>query len=80
LVSYASSLDTPGILARSVDDCALMLNIISGPDVNDATCSTKEKEDYFEYKRYAKSLSDVTIGVPMVLNILYLCHINLSGV
>lgn len=68
LVAYASSLDTPGLLARSVDDCALLLNIIGGPDSNDATCSTREKEDYATYNNYAKSLADVTIGVPVEYN------------
>lgn len=44
MVAYASSLDTPGILARTVDDCALVLSIISGPDSNDANCSKRGKK------------------------------------
>lgn len=30
-------MDVPGILTRTVDDCALILNAICGPDVNDST-------------------------------------------
>lgn len=38
LISYASSLDCPGILARSVQDAALLLDILAAPDTRDATC------------------------------------------
>jgi len=37
LVAYASSLDTVGPLARDVDDLALALSVIAGPDPLDAT-------------------------------------------
>lgn len=38
LVSYASSLDTPGVIARTVDDAMDVLGVIAGADANDATC------------------------------------------
>jgi len=38
LVAYASSLDTVGVLARSVRDAAVVLQCIAGPDGRDATC------------------------------------------
>ena len=40
------SLDTVGILARSVEDTALMLNAIAGPDATDAVSAMREAEDY----------------------------------
>lgn len=33
-------MDVPGILTRTVDDCALVLNAISGPDALDSTTLT----------------------------------------
>eukprot|EP00056_Hartaetosiga_gracilis_P021564 m.24877 g.24877 ORF g.24877 m.24877 type:complete len:525 (-) comp9144_c0_seq1:8-1582(-) len=36
LVAYASSLDTPGVLTKTVDDAALMCDVMSGHDVKDA--------------------------------------------
>eukprot|EP00899_Mesostigma_viride_P026534 jgi/Mesvir1/7065/Mv09180-RA.2 len=38
LISYASSLDCPGIFARNVQDASLLLQVLSGPDPNDSTC------------------------------------------
>ncbi|CAM9418205.1 unnamed protein product [Hapterophycus canaliculatus] len=38
LIAYASSLDTPGIIARSVLDSAMVLDVIAGPDSRDSTC------------------------------------------
>lgn len=35
-----NSMDVPGILTRTVDDCALVLNAISGPDALDSTTLT----------------------------------------
>ena len=38
LVAFASSLDQVGPMARSVEDCRLLLNAIAGPDARDMTC------------------------------------------
>lgn len=38
LIAYASSLDCPGVLARTVGDAALVLDAIAGPDPRDSTC------------------------------------------
>lgn len=41
LISYASSLDCIGILARTVDDAALILQAAARPDIRDSTCLCK---------------------------------------
>lgn len=46
LIAYASSLDQIGPIARSVTDCALVLNAIIGHDPKDATSLPREKMDY----------------------------------
>jgi aspartyl-tRNA(Asn)/glutamyl-tRNA(Gln) amidotransferase subunit A len=38
LIAYASSLDTIGVLARSVGDAALLYDVIAGHDAMDDTC------------------------------------------
>ncbi len=37
LIAYASSLDCPGIIARSAEDCAIVFDAIAGHDERDAT-------------------------------------------
>ncbi len=46
MVSYASSLDQAGILARSVEDCAILLRSICGHDPLDSTSANKEVPDF----------------------------------
>ena len=41
LIAYASSFDQIGPFAKTVQDCALVLEIISGSDNFDSTCSSK---------------------------------------
>lgn len=41
LIAYGSSFDQIGILANSVEDVALLLEIMAGPDEYDATASTE---------------------------------------
>lgn len=41
LLAYASSFDSIGIIARSMEDTALVLEVISGADDNDSTVSHK---------------------------------------
>lgn len=38
-VAFASSLDTPGPIARTVDDAALLLSVMAGHDAKDSTSS-----------------------------------------
>jgi Asp-tRNA(Asn)/Glu-tRNA(Gln) amidotransferase A subunit family amidase len=43
LISYASSLDQIGVLGKSAEDCAIMLNSICGHDPRDTTSANIEK-------------------------------------
>jgi aspartyl-tRNA(Asn)/glutamyl-tRNA(Gln) amidotransferase subunit A len=42
LIAFASSLDQVGPFARTVEDCALVQDVIGGPDPHDATCGTND--------------------------------------
>jgi aspartyl-tRNA(Asn)/glutamyl-tRNA(Gln) amidotransferase subunit A len=47
MVAFASSLDQAGLLARSAEDCALLLSVMCGPDADrDATSLDIAPEDY----------------------------------
>ncbi|MCC6660666.1 MAG: Asp-tRNA(Asn)/Glu-tRNA(Gln) amidotransferase subunit GatA [Phycisphaerales bacterium] len=46
LIAYASSLDQIGVLAGMVDDAALALSVIAGPDPLDATSARRELEEF----------------------------------
>lgn len=45
-VAFASSLDTPGPIARTVDDAALLLSVMAGHDSKDSTSSPNAKFDF----------------------------------
>ena len=62
LVAYASSLDQIGPFGRSVEDTALMLNVIVGHDSKDTTSANIEKKDYT--KALINSVKNMNIGVP----------------
>ncbi|MDD5934773.1 MAG: Asp-tRNA(Asn)/Glu-tRNA(Gln) amidotransferase subunit GatA [Clostridiales bacterium] len=62
LVAYASSLDQIGPIARSVSDCAVALDIISGSDPSDSTCVDREKYDYS--KALVDDVKGLKIGIP----------------
>jgi aspartyl-tRNA(Asn)/glutamyl-tRNA(Gln) amidotransferase subunit A len=46
VISMASSTDSPGPIARTVEDAALITSVIAGQDPFDATSSPKETEAY----------------------------------
>ena len=67
LVAFASSLDTPGPLARDARDCALLLNAMAGHDARDSTSLDRPREDYtrdLDAAAPAKPLEGVRIGLP----------------
>jgi len=63
LVAYASSLDTPGVLAGTVDDAARVLRAVAGPDGRDETCLP----DLVDFSTDALPARDVVVGVPVEL-------------
>jgi aspartyl-tRNA(Asn)/glutamyl-tRNA(Gln) amidotransferase subunit A len=57
LIAFASSLDCPGPLARSVTDAALMLRAMAGPDPHDSTAANYKVDDYLaEVEKGVKGL------------------------
>ncbi len=63
LVAFASSLDQVGVMAKSVDETALGLQIIAGRDPMDATLVDVPVPDY--RAAAARPLSSMTIGRPV---------------
>jgi aspartyl-tRNA(Asn)/glutamyl-tRNA(Gln) amidotransferase subunit A len=62
MVAYASSLDQGGIMAQTAEDCALMLNVITGFDERDSTSVDRPKEDYT--RDLNQPLTGLKIGLP----------------
>ncbi len=62
LTAFASSLDQAGPLCRNIEDCALMMSIISGHDPLDSTSVKKEVPDYKSFLTHG--LEGIKIGVP----------------
>jgi amidase len=62
LVPLVPSQDSPGPLARSVADLALVLSVLDGPDVRDS--ATLEAAHDLVLSAAVPDLRDVTIGVP----------------
>jgi aspartyl-tRNA(Asn)/glutamyl-tRNA(Gln) amidotransferase subunit A len=62
MIAYASSLDQAGPLARTAEDCALMLQAMAGFDVNDSTSIDEPVPDYSASLN--GSLQGLRIGVP----------------
>ena len=48
LIAFASSLDQIGPIARSAEDCGLILNAIAGYDYHDGTVSRRDVPDFCE--------------------------------
>lgn len=46
MIAFASSLDQAGPMARTAEDAAMMLNVMSGHDPKDSTSINKEVPDY----------------------------------
>jgi len=58
----SQSLDTVGPLARTAEDCALLLGLMAGPDPDDPTASDAPVGDYVAAT--AASIKGLKIGVP----------------
>ncbi|KAL6069526.1 Glutamyl-tRNA(Gln) amidotransferase subunit A, mitochondrial [Balamuthia mandrillaris] len=72
LVAFGSSLDTPGLFTKSVEDAAIMLETIAGEDPRDSTSVSREVPSYRKELRLAyenaakdgKPLSGMRVGLP----------------
>jgi aspartyl-tRNA(Asn)/glutamyl-tRNA(Gln) amidotransferase subunit A len=65
LLAFASSLDQIGPLANSVEDAALVLQVIAGHDPSDATSSHEPVPDYLA--SVERGVSGLRIGVPRTI-------------
>jgi aspartyl-tRNA(Asn)/glutamyl-tRNA(Gln) amidotransferase subunit A len=71
MVAFASSLDQAGPMARSAEDCALMLSAMSGFDVRDATSAERPPQNFHaqmqrtrEGASTTKPLQGLRVGLP----------------
>lgn len=62
MIAFASSLDQAGPMAKSAEDCALLLNAMAGFDERDSTSLQRESEDYT--RDLNKPLAGLRIGLP----------------
>ena len=67
MIAFASSLDQGGPMARSAEDCALLLNAMAGFDEHDSTSLERASEDYtreLAVPASEKPLAGLKIGLP----------------
>ena len=71
MIAFASSLDQAGPIARSAEDCALLLSAMSGFDERDATSAQRPPQDFHAQMlapragaTAAKPLAGLRIGLP----------------
>ena len=71
MIAFASSLDQAGPLARSAEDCAMLLSAMSGFDERDATSAQRPPQDYTAAMQAvrpgasaARPLEGLRIGLP----------------
>jgi aspartyl-tRNA(Asn)/glutamyl-tRNA(Gln) amidotransferase subunit A len=62
MIAFASSLDQGGPMAKSAEDCALLLNVMAGFDPRDSTSLEREREDYS--RDLERPLAGLRIGLP----------------
>ena len=63
LIAFASSLDQIGPFGKTVEDAAIMLNVIAGHDEKDTTSADLEKKDYT--KSLVNDVKGMKIGIPV---------------
>ncbi|ETV86209.1 aspartyl/glutamyl-tRNA(Asn/Gln) amidotransferase, A subunit, variant 2 [Aphanomyces astaci] len=66
MIAFASSLDTPGILAKTIRDAAIVLHAIAGPDGHDSTALPDKLPSQWEpaSETDATNTKQLTVGVP----------------
>ncbi|HEX7542694.1 MAG TPA: amidase family protein [Patescibacteria group bacterium] len=71
VIAMGSSLDSPGPIGKTVEDCALVLNFLAGKDPYDSTTSAKPVLNYT--KNLKKGVKDMKIGI------CYIDHPKIKG-
>lgn len=61
VVAMGSSLDSPGPIGKTVEDCAIILNFLAGQDRYDATTSPLPVPDYT--KNFTRGVKGLKIGI-----------------
>jgi len=62
MIAYASSLDQGGPIAKTAEDCAILLNAMAGFDPRDSTSLERDQEDFT--RNLQAPLQGLRIGVP----------------
>ena len=62
MIAFASSLDQAGPMARSAEDCAMLMTAMAGFDARDSTSLEREQEDYT--RDLDRPLAGLRIGLP----------------
>ena len=62
MIAFASSLDQAGPMCHSAEDCAAMLNVMSGHDSRDSTSIKRDKENYLN--GIHDPIKGLKIGIP----------------
>ena len=62
MIAFASSLDQAGPMAKSAEDCAMMMNVMAGFDERDSTSLNHAKEDYT--RQLDQPLTGLKVGLP----------------
>ncbi|MEA1970114.1 MAG: Asp-tRNA(Asn)/Glu-tRNA(Gln) amidotransferase subunit GatA [Thermodesulfobacteriota bacterium] len=62
MVAFASSLEQIGPITKDVEDCAIMMNVISGHDINESTSVPTEVPDYRKF--ISRDIRGWTVGIP----------------
>ncbi|MFC5473345.1 Asp-tRNA(Asn)/Glu-tRNA(Gln) amidotransferase subunit GatA [Paraherbaspirillum soli] len=62
MIAFASSLDQAGPIAQTAEDCALLLNAMTGFDPRDSTSLERNKEDFA--RDLNNDLKGLRIGIP----------------
>ncbi len=62
VIAMGSSLDSPGPICKSVEDCAILLEALAGKDPKDATSHPSKAERYFD--NLNADIDGLKIGLP----------------
>lgn len=62
MIAFASSLDQAGPMARSAEDCALLLQTMAGQDPKDSTCAQQAVDNYLQ--NLGDTIAGLRIGIP----------------